>query len=112
MNEQQYCKYCGASVDSDSVYCSHCGKNITSLASSAVAADIEIETPSIADSAAVGAPTKLNQKINSPGAVAIILLCIVALFFTLLALYFAAVGEIYGVLPLGWIWAMTALLQA
>lgn len=95
MHNQQYCKYCGASVDSDAVYCSHCGKNITSASSSAITVDTDVKTPRVVESAPVAADTKLIQKLDSPEAIASILLGIVALFFTLLVFYVAVAGAKY-----------------
>jgi uncharacterized membrane protein YvbJ len=90
MNIQQYCKYCGAPADADALYCSSCGKNITSQSLQGTIDGTRAKTSEVSVPSPVGADITLSQKLNSPGAVASILLGIVALFFTLLAFYFAA----------------------
>jgi RNA polymerase subunit RPABC4/transcription elongation factor Spt4 len=90
MNTQQYCKYCGALVDADALYCSSCGKNITPQSLQGTIVGTKVKKSEVSVPSPVGADITLSQKLNSPGAVASILLGIVALFFTLLAFYFAA----------------------
>jgi hypothetical protein len=90
MNTQQYCKYCGAPADADALYCSSCGKNITPQLLQGTITGAKANTSEVSVPSPVGADITLSQKLNSPGAVASILLGIVALFFTLLAFYFAA----------------------